>query len=391
MLCKKHLPLRGNHTQNFVESQFRVMKDEISDRVQSYNPVELIGLVTKELEDHYIGKLLSVANGSFDGVFGSRFFKSKHLKDVKLDTITVIDADKGIYKALPSSKAQSTNPQKTEPYIVDTKVGFCTCHVGKDGSLCKHQFAVLKKFGLGSVNALPHFGAQERQKYAVVATGRSLPFEYYLGLQEKAEDITENTSSNISDVSYYEENMEHVIDCKLPDFAEVHSIEVGKEDAQQALDDIYKTLQQCISEGNPLILSGIVKVKRKLERQTRAQMGRALHCFGNKFTSINAKKRNEKSKLRKGSISVGVEAVSRRKKGQVKSKKALPKGPLGHFSLKDKTNYSKKREHNFSHNVAENVIVARKAGRSMDSKAKPILKEKAFVQTKWCIMKDTRL
>ena len=42
--------------------------------------------------------------------------------------------------------------------------------------------------------------------------------------------------------------MEHVIDCKVPDFAEVHSIEVSKEDAQQALDDIYKTLQQCISE-----------------------------------------------------------------------------------------------------------------------------------------------
>ena len=84
--------------------------------------------------------------------------------------------------------------------------------MGKDGSLCKHQFAVLKKFELGSVNALPHFGAQERQKYAVVATGRSLPIEYYLGLKEKAEDITENTSSNIFDVSYYEENMEHVID-----------------------------------------------------------------------------------------------------------------------------------------------------------------------------------
>ena len=148
MLYKKHLPLRGNHTQNFVESQFRVMKDEISGQVRSYNPVELIGLVTKELEDHYIDKLLSVANGSFDGDFGSRFFKSKHLKDVKLDTITAIDADKGISNALPSSKAQCTNPQKTEPYIVDTKVGFCTCHVGKDGSLCKHQFAVLKKFGL---------------------------------------------------------------------------------------------------------------------------------------------------------------------------------------------------------------------------------------------------
>ncbi len=139
MFYRKHLPLRGNHTQNFAESQFRVMKDEISGRVRSYNPEELIGLVTKELEDHYTEKLLSVANGSFDGIFGSRFFKSKNLKDVNLDTIKAIHANRGTYEVQPSGKARSSTNDNMEPYIVDTKAGFCTCHVGKDGSLCKHQ------------------------------------------------------------------------------------------------------------------------------------------------------------------------------------------------------------------------------------------------------------
>ena len=38
--CKalmQYLPTRGNFTQNFVEAQFRVLKDEILQRVKAYN------------------------------------------------------------------------------------------------------------------------------------------------------------------------------------------------------------------------------------------------------------------------------------------------------------------------------------------------------------------
>ena len=74
--CKAYLsklPMRGNTTQNYVESQFRVIKDEILHRVQGYNLNEVIDIMVEQLEYHFQDKTLSVSNGSFDGIFSSRF------------------------------------------------------------------------------------------------------------------------------------------------------------------------------------------------------------------------------------------------------------------------------------------------------------------------------
>ncbi len=181
---------------------------------------------------------------------------------------------------------------------------------------------------------------------------------------------------NVPNFSCNQENSEDIMESETTHFVETNSVRTSKEEAQEALNGIYAVLQKHIIEGDPSILSRIMKVKKKLEKQSRGQLGNALHCFGNKFTSSNAIKKHEKSRLRKGRIPVGVEAVKRRKDGQVKSERPLPKGPTSHFNLKSKTNYTKKREHNFTRNLAENVVVAKKAGRSMDSKTKPTLKKR---------------
>ena len=65
--------IRGNNTNNYCESQFGLIKDGILNRTKQYN---VNGLIEKLLEDfnhHYENKLLSVANGSFDGVYSKRF------------------------------------------------------------------------------------------------------------------------------------------------------------------------------------------------------------------------------------------------------------------------------------------------------------------------------
>lgn len=73
-LCfRAELPVRGNHTNNFAEAQFLVLKDTIFRRVKEYNVVGLIDKVTIDLEDHYKDKLLSLADGSFDGQYRQRF------------------------------------------------------------------------------------------------------------------------------------------------------------------------------------------------------------------------------------------------------------------------------------------------------------------------------
>ena len=73
-LCfRAELPVRGNHTNNFAEAQFLVLKDTILRRVKEYNVVGLIDKVTIDLEDHYKDKLLSLADGSLDGQYRQRF------------------------------------------------------------------------------------------------------------------------------------------------------------------------------------------------------------------------------------------------------------------------------------------------------------------------------
>ena len=36
----KSLPIRGNHTHNYIESQFLVLKDEVAYRIKNYNIVQ---------------------------------------------------------------------------------------------------------------------------------------------------------------------------------------------------------------------------------------------------------------------------------------------------------------------------------------------------------------
>lgn len=58
-----------------------MLKDLILRRVKEYNVVGLVDKLTTELEDHYKDKLLSIADGSFDGLYRRRFMgKGKHEK-----------------------------------------------------------------------------------------------------------------------------------------------------------------------------------------------------------------------------------------------------------------------------------------------------------------------
>ncbi len=94
VLYRKELPLRGNNTSNYVEAQFRVMKDEVCNRVRSFNFIELLGKVTSILEGHYRDKLLSVANSSSDGIFSPKFhLKSCNQKKVSPDKVKIINQE----------------------------------------------------------------------------------------------------------------------------------------------------------------------------------------------------------------------------------------------------------------------------------------------------------
>ena len=126
---------------------------------------------------HYTTKLLSIADGSFDGVHSGRFkglVKNIPPVDV-LDEIAnnVISVGYEIFNA-PSCSNPSIE------YVVDMNLARCKCPKGSDGSPCKHQCLLwLKQLSTVSNLFLPIFDAKERQEFAKLAVGVSRPDELY--------------------------------------------------------------------------------------------------------------------------------------------------------------------------------------------------------------------
>ena len=65
--------LRGSNTNNYVETQFLVIKDSILHRQRQFNVNMLLNKLFSEFEEHFKIKLLSRTDGTFDGVYSKRF------------------------------------------------------------------------------------------------------------------------------------------------------------------------------------------------------------------------------------------------------------------------------------------------------------------------------
>lgn len=66
-LCfRKHLLVRGNHTNNYSKAGIRILKDLIFSRIKAYNHVQMFSFVTECLELYYTRKLLSAAHNRID-------------------------------------------------------------------------------------------------------------------------------------------------------------------------------------------------------------------------------------------------------------------------------------------------------------------------------------
>ena len=115
-LCfRTKLRARGNHTNNFVEAQFLVLKDIVLRRIKEYNVVGLVKKLTVDLENHYKDKLLSIADGSFDGHYRRRFmgrgkdsstgFKLPDANEHSKYISTVEQFDNDMFKVKSASKS----------------------------------------------------------------------------------------------------------------------------------------------------------------------------------------------------------------------------------------------------------------------------------------------
>ena len=89
----------------------------------------------------------------------------------------LIKLDDGVYIA-PSFTHDESG------YMVDMSNDFCSYSTGRDDAPCKHQYGIWVNNPDHARNFLPIFSKYERQKYATIAYGESLPIEFYEGLHD---------------------------------------------------------------------------------------------------------------------------------------------------------------------------------------------------------------
>ncbi|XP_066936103.1 uncharacterized protein [Clytia hemisphaerica] len=311
-----------------------------------------------EFEEHFKRRLLSIADGTFDGIYSQRFKGRKSYKSIV--TEYHFDSEKSLRKLGPNLFQVESKTTDGLFYTVDMIIGICECKAGLDGSPCWHQYLLWSKGISTSSNFLPRFDKFERQKFAEIAFGKSLESSYYnpLHISIMAEDI-EDTSENLQRQMQEEES---------GSIDEVNRINVDntgeklKEEASSALDNFFTFVKEEIETENTEFNSAIVKFVKRFESFSTSQKVSALHSFGSTFSA-----------RRRTKIKVGPAAVSRRKshigsrqKQSTVATKSLPQRRV-----------SVKRKHSMKTTIDLNVPSAKKGGgEPMKSNTKTFTKKK---------------
>ena len=121
----------------------------------------------------------------------SRFYPNH--RDISLDDVNSVGNDQ--YTVFSSKRVQT--------YDVDMQLDTCTCEAGKNGAPCKHQAAVVKTFGVVSLNFLPVHSIAQRKQFYFIATGNSPSDRWFQslhdGLLDNMDDNTDNRGDNDDD------------------------------------------------------------------------------------------------------------------------------------------------------------------------------------------------
>jgi hypothetical protein len=177
-----HLLLRGNQTNNYVESSMRILKDNVLERVKAFNVVQLTDFIVTRLDSYYERKLL-------DGASNRCPKKSQRFPDVDPTTAA------GIVQLSPERfTVPSASSNSAIAYTVDLAINVCTCIAGSTGAPCKHQHWVDLLFGGGAttVRSVP-----TRALCYEVAKGKKPPREWLRPLHDSLGVDVEVVSADV--------------------------------------------------------------------------------------------------------------------------------------------------------------------------------------------------
>ena len=145
----------------------------------------LIGKLCDDLEGHYQVKLLNVSNGKFDGCYADRFKGVGKCKAGKLGFhVPEYEETKFLaayVKNLGENQYRVPSYAGEDDYLVDMGCNICECEIGRDGSVCKHQYLLWSLKIACSTNFIPYVDASQRKLFAFIADGSDLPLNMYEG------------------------------------------------------------------------------------------------------------------------------------------------------------------------------------------------------------------
>ena len=118
------------------------------------------------IELYYQRRLLSLASNRLDHFLSLKYtLAGVKLGSTSFDDVTVTEEDPDVYMV-----RSHTDPHNH--WIVDLQLGECSCPVGYNGTLCKHQLVAATKFMKSTINKIPTDSSKGRQLLAGVALGK---------------------------------------------------------------------------------------------------------------------------------------------------------------------------------------------------------------------------
>lgn len=250
-LCND-LPSRSCNTNNFVESIVRVSKEMLLYRIRSYNTLQLVNFVTTQMEASYVRRLTNVALNR-----RARLDMAQLFLHGNADSEEIQQVDQSHYVVRNT----------TSEYDVNTEVGCCTCAVGVTGGLCKHQSAVLNRFG--PPESVPHpITPQMRNLYYEVATGLSVTHES----MEESPSFTISRSSDWVGILSEESNS--------VDIQNQTRHGSSGEDLEQMIQQFCRSLTDKLKADPQTFTAPIRTFLGNYKRLSDCTLTSALHCFG---------------------------------------------------------------------------------------------------------------
>ena len=310
----------------------RILKDLVFSRVKAYNLVQMFGFVTVCLELYYTRKILSVAHNRYEHHISLKFQGIK-CSGISKSQIQPLHEANGAYLV-------SSQTEQGVKYLVDMKLGACSCTAGQDGSPCSHQAAIVRHFRVPSINCIPTLSPQTRQQLAVIAVGPKAVQDpsFYASLhQKKQEDSVSPVKPNGPNSPDFSGSVGDLIQFSAMDSDPEQLHTTTGTATSFNTDELVKLIEEFAQDitsrvqSNTSVAQGMQTFLRRYKSLTEsgkfhnARLSSALHRFGWVFGGTI--RSTQGGYLRRGRrIPVNAQAAGRRRKSVSRGNAKLPPG-----------------------------------------------------------------